>query len=531
MKQILDAIFRLQKGHWGLVEPAFGVSIQTEFLHEARRGFRGELLEINCHELPMTSPEVSVTIMSLIEDALITARKSSKRALCCILREFHHLGIECQIEALSATRSLRESTIDISLITVVIGSWNRYRIPEAWKQHHPTSPCPDQKCIRSIDPYSVADLQTRLLNDRWISSPPSELEEVTIRALLELTGGDACFMEEVLSTLRMSGSLLRDYSETLTYVTSSETVETSIRQRLSGIGAQAKSVLCAIIRQQRKIVNPRQADIEDLRLAGFIRIERTGDLDLALISSVLMEKALRLNQQLLGDAPLLVGAGQDHLSPTYAINSYAYHLVLQIETLLRNAMVEHFYLLEPEGWRQGAKDIKIPGNPADLHIDEIHQLGKKLVAALYPDFDVSGLGENASRTEEVQLPLNEKKKKPKMLSVVDAALEWQSRNSRESWVRSVEDSLPQFMTTGSLMNVYLGKDMCELLLKTCFIDREQAKTFFAQFLSLRSAVAHNHSLGLSAVEDLISLKRELCSRLGASRHEKTNTGAQAPSAH
>ena len=515
MKQILAAISRMQKGHWGLVEPACGVSIQTEFLDEVRRSFRGELLEIDCSSLPKPLPEVSAAVMSRVGEALQAARESSKRALCCALRDFHHLEIEGQIAALSATRSLRESSSDISLITVVIGSWNRYRIPEVWKQFHPTSPCPDQKCIRTIEPYAVVELQARLLEERWISSPPSEIEEVTMEALLEFTGGDACLIEEVLSTLRMSDRPLRDYPATLTDVTSSETVVTAIAGRLGAIGEQAGGMLCSIISQQRKLVNPRQVAIEDLRLAGFIRIERTGDLSLALLSSVLMEKVLRQNYELLTRTASSTELRDDTVSPSYAINSHAYRLVLQIETILRNALVEHFSTYAPDGWRQAAKDVKIPGSPAELHADEIHQLGKKLIAALYPDIDFSAFGEDSSRSGEIQPPVEEKRPKPKMISVVDAAIEWQGRSARESWVRSTEDSLPQFMTTGALMNVYLGKEPCDSLLKKCFNDREQAKTFFAQFLSLRSAVAHNHSLGLSAIDDLISLKRELCSRLGA----------------
>jgi len=513
MKQILDAISRMQKGHWGLVEPACGVSIQTAFLDEVRRSFRGGLLEIDCRNLPKPLPEFSEAVMSRVGEALQAARESSKRALCCALRDFHHLEIESQIAALSATRSIRESSSDIPLITVVIGAWNRYRIPEVWKQFHPTSPCPDQKCIRTLEPYSVADLQKRLLDDRWISSPASELDEITMEALLEFTGGDACLIDEVLSTLRMSGRVLRDYPETLTDVTSSETVVSSIEDRLSAIGEKAKDMLCSIIKQHRKLVNPRQVEIEDLRLTGFIRIERTGDLSLALLNSVLMEKALRKNHQVLTHASNLIATVNDFVNPSNAINSHAYRLILQIETILRNTMVEHFSDLGPEGWRLGAKDIKIPGNPAELHADDIHHLGKKLIAALYPDFDFSSFEESSKQTEEIPAAIGEGRKKPKMVSVVNAALEWRGRSARELWVRSAEDSLPQFMTTGALMNVYLGN---EPLLKACFNDREQAKTFFAQFLSLRSAVAHNHSLGLSAVEDLISLKRELCNRLGAS---------------
>jgi len=280
-------------------------------------------------------------------------------------------------------------------------------------------------------------------------------------------------------------------------------------------------MLCSIIKQHRKLVNPRQVEIEDLRLTGFIRIERTGDLSLALLNSVLMEKALRKNHQVLTHASNLIATVNDFVNPSNAINSHAYRLILQIETILRNTMVEHFSDLGPEGWRLGAKDIKIPGNPAELHADDIHHLGKKLIAALYPDFDFSSFEErhfssfeeSSKQTEEIPAAIGEGRKKPKMVSVVNAALEWRGRSARELWVRSAEDSLPQFMTTGALMNVYLGN---EPLLKACFNDREQAKTFFAQFLSLRSAVAHNHSLGLSAVEDLISLKRELCNRLGAS---------------
>jgi hypothetical protein len=518
VKQILDAISRMQKGHWGLVEPACGVSIQTAFLDGVRSSFRGHLLEIDCRSLPKPVPEVSEAVMSRVGQALQIARESGKRAVCCALRDFHHLEIESQIAALSATRSIRESSSDIPLITVLIGAWNRYRIPQVWKQFHPTSPCPDQKCIRTIQPYSVADLQASLLDDRWISSPASELDEITVEALLEFTGGDACLIDEVLSTLRMSGRALRDYPETLTDVASSETVVESIENRLSAIGEKAKGILCSIIRQQRKLVDPRQLEIEDLRLAGFIRIERTGDLCLALLNSVLMEKVLRKNHGVLVHASNSIATVNDLVNPSHAINSHAYRLVLQIETILRNTMLEYFSDLKPEGWRHGTKDIKIPGNPAELHADDIRQLGKQLIAALYPDVDFSAFEESSKRTDKIPVPIEEGRKKPKLLSVVDAALEWQGRSGREGWVRSAEDSLPQFITTGALMNVYLGKDLCEPLLKACFNDREQARTFFAQFLSLRSAVAHNHSLGLSTVEDLIALKRELCSRLGASRN-------------
>jgi hypothetical protein len=73
------------------------------------------------------------------------------------------------------------------------------------------------------------------------------------------------------------------------------------------------------------------------------------------------------------------------------------------------------------------------------------------------------------------------------------------------------------MTTGSLMNIYMAKGAMESLVNDAFGTREDAKVFFTRFITLRSAVAHNQSIALEVIEELVLLRKDLCARLSKKR--------------
>ena len=513
MKQLIEEICKMRKGHWGLVAPRYRSSLQANFYAELNRVFRGHIHEMDCVDFPASSTEISEMVTAKLHESLELARKSSKKAVCIGLQNFHECGTDAQIEALIATRSIRESTSDIAVITLISGCWNRYRIPELWRTtYSATSPCPDQKCIQTVGPYTLDELQDLLLAKGWMPNQPTELDKISAEALLEVTGGDEFMITEVLDTLRMSYRALRSYHDTISDVFGSDAVLAEVERRLMHINERGKALLRRLLSTERIRIDPKDSDAEDLILAGFIRLERLGDIVMAGWNSVLMERVFRLNGERLLAVAIAMNGVEDLQHSCYAINTHAYRLVLEIETILRNTMVR--VLANLNGWRETAKHVKIPGNSAEVHAAEVQHHGRKMIAALYPEIDFSNLPEKNSGINNSNSPEESNRRQPKMVGVVDAALEWRQRCNKECWVRPVEDSLPQFMTTGALMNVFLGKDKCENLMKACFNDREHAKTFFTKFASLRSAVMHNHSLGLSAIEDLLMLRVELLTRLG-----------------
>jgi hypothetical protein len=502
-----------QKGHWGVVFDQGGLPYQEECLANIAQMFRASILNLRCGELPRDTDALAVDVDQRVKVALRSAQNQQHKSLCVLLRDFHALNVEQQIVTLTATRALRETPSEIALVTIASGAWNRHRLRAEWPKEV-GSPCPDEKCIIHGGALSAGDLQNQLIADSWMTRDTSELNAVLAEALLEVSGGDSFLLSELLSVLRHSGRRLVEFQQCLEDVASSETVLSLMHGRMKSVTERAAKLFAAALQQQGIAANLRDPDIEDLRLAGFIKIERTPDTALAVVSSPLIEKIFRHHRQFLG-RQILVDAS-DRVAPSIAINTYAYRLVLQIETMLRNAMVEILATDDGKTWLTEAEQVKIPDGSAETHAAELQELGRRIVAALYPQIDFGAYNDSGALKTAAEQPDSGSSAKKRKVFVANAAREWRQRMVNGAIVFPYEQALPQFMTVGSLMNVYLKPGRCELLVKQCFSTREQAKAFFEKFIMLRSAIAHSLSVGINAVEDLLTLKRELSCRLGRS---------------
>jgi hypothetical protein len=510
MNDIIRELEIGRKGHWGIVEPLYVKSRWQVFRAKLESLKETAILELDC-----ATRFVSVESVAQVRDELeAEVSRSGRKRFCCLLAKFHELPADLQRGVLSMSRGIREASTEVAFQTVAFGSWNRYRLWDSWKREPNLSPCPDQNKIRSLESLDLADLKEMLLDEAWISRARPEIADIAVESFAEFTGGDLFFVGEVLDSLRMSGLILSDVHQVLEDVAHSDTVFSELARRMSRLSPDAQCLLRSVLESHELVVNARNPDLEDLRLGGFVSLERLGDIVSTRVLSPVLEVALRVGGQRISDALEGIYPGTDLAKPSKAINKQAYGIVLEIETLLRNWIVTALSKVTGSDWRADIAGVKVPGCDAEAIAEEIRILGDNLFAALHPELDLAALNE---REKPVDVPKDDsnpktKVKKP-MVGVVESAEEWRSRWERHPAVRLSESPLPSFMTTGSLMNIYMAKGSAEAIIKATFGSREDAKVFFTRFNTIRSAVAHNQSLAFSAIEELVGLKKELCIRL------------------
>lgn len=510
MNDILRELEIGRKGHWGIVEPLYVKSRWQVFRAKLESLKETTMLELDC-----ATRFVSVESVAQVRDELeAEVSRSGKKRFCCLLAKFHELPTDLQREVLSMSRAIRETSTEVALQTVAFGSWNRYRLLDSWKREPNLSPCPDQNKIRSLEPVDLGDLSEMLLEGGWTLRERPEIAGIAVESFAEFTGGDLFFVGEVLDSLRISGRVLADLHQALEDVAHSDTVFSELGRRMSRLSPSAQRLLRKVLESHELVLNARDPDVEDLRLAGFVSLERLGGIVSARVLSPVLEVALRVGGQRISQVLEGIYPGADLSKPSKVINKHAYGIVLEIETLLRNWIVTALSKVAGSDWRADIAGVKVPGCDAEAIAEEIRILGDNLFAALHPELDLSVLGE---REKSVEVPKEDsapktKVKKP-MVGVVESAEEWKSRWERHPVVTLCESPLPSFMTTGSLMNIYMAKGSAEPIIKATFGSREDAKVFFTRFNTIRSAVAHNQSLAFSAIEELIGLKKELSIRL------------------
>jgi len=519
MKLLLDEILRKKKGHWGFIEPAYSWSRLPQFI-EAIRGDREiRLLSFDCgtlkKELRSDNRDGCLEeIKSLIEADIKVSCEAHAQSVCFILSNFHLLPVQAQCNLLSLTRGIREATNDISFQTIVHGHWNRYRVQKYWNTYEALSPVPDQRNVRALDGPTFNDMLDRLSSADWIPNPCVGVDRTAIEALIEFTGGDTQMIEEVLAVLKARGHGLKAFQETRVDVAISEGVGSDLISRIQRLSEGGLDKVRVLLNAHSMIVDPRDPLIEDLRLLGIVKLTRNNDLTVASISSPLMDLALRQNWDRLSKGLAPMYSGGDLVRPLHSINRHAYQLVLEIETLLRNWLVSALSGDKDHNWKLDVKGIKVPGCNAEAVSQEILQLGRTLVEALYPQLDLSVIDKYQSSTDG-----SDRKKgvdRPSMVDAIDSAEEWMRRQSAQPSIRLAELGLPSFFTTGSLINIYMaGKGKVHDVVAQAFPSREELRTFLSKFNVIRSAVAHNQDLALSSVEELAGLHRELCMRCGS----------------
>lgn len=513
--RLLEQLSVKQKGHWGLIYDCSQEVQQSSVLEEIASTFRGSLLAVDCGALPQDRDALQIELRDKLKAFLTDVRAGQKRCAYCILRDFHKLSTQQQIDALITARGLREDSSNGPLATIAAGSWNQYRVHAEWPTHI-SSPCPDESRIHRLRPATANDFSQYLVDDGWLSKQPSEpeLDGVVVSALLELTGADLVLLQELLAAMRTSNRGLLSFQTSIEGTCQSEAVVGIVEERLTSVEPEARKLFAEILSRQVVMLSAGQTkDAEDLRLAGLITIDRTPDTAAAVIRSPIIERIFRSNGHLL--AGFEIKNDTDFVAPSISINTHAYRLVVQIETLLRNAMVEILSENADESWQQEAAVVKIPDNSPEENAEAMREL-KLLLSNAAP---MLGLDVNERSSSDGTLDGAAPKKvavKSKMTTVLAAAVDWRRRMQDKAVVFPYEQSLAQFVTVGSLEMIYLKTGRCDALLQRCFTSRQEAIAFFHKFGALRSAVAHNFSLGITAVRDLLILKRDLGSRLGRS---------------
>jgi hypothetical protein len=528
MNSLIEKVSRNQSGHWGFVEPAYGVSHLLPLIDEIafRPGVRLDRIDVRMENSSNYDINYELTdpvdvCCHRFEHLFSDASKNGFRCFCCVFEGFEVLDVTAQCRLLSFTRRIREQSRELQVQTIIQGSWNRYSLLAQWQANPNISPVPDQRNIHCSDGTNIEDLAKVFGREGWISGQPNELDHRAIEAILEFTGGDLLLVEEVVEILKVQRRSLRNFQETAEDVVTSGHVFDSLSARLSRLSPGGEVILSRVLELLTLSVDARSPLVEELRLLGLIRLRKRSDKVVASIPSPLLERALRLNWHRYKPGVGNVSASGDLNWPLRTINGYAYSLVMEIETLLRNWLVSSLSNQHGSDWKNCIKDVKTPGSNVGQVTEEILALGSQLIGILFPDLDLSiaATGSEGSVEPEAataETPCVAKAGKDKnMVGVIDSAYDWKRRVVTNVFVRLAETGLPCFFTTGALVgSLMYPKGRVPEVVKQVFNQREELKRFLTKFSAIRSAVAHNQVLAFSALEDLESLLRELELRLG-----------------
>lgn len=499
MNNIFPNLLAHQKGHWGFVfrfhERAFANRI-IDVLTSIPNKYLVHIVTQQLIEDPISLRN------KLIESINKTLRDSRYRSICFVINSFEQLNDELQCEILRATRGFREEFIAHKQIQfVVMGSWNRYNLKEEWKRRSDSSPCLDQKNIKQCEFFLNSELLELLHDERLLDEGSREYKIVLAAAFRELTGADQELIGVSVAFLRDTGIGAAQVIDRIDDIAATEDVVHILNKRLEYLNDICISKLLSVLRYGQVIAQADDAVIEDLRLAGFVSVKLQQTKNVVSLSSPLVEVFLRRFAKDVRSEFRAVCSPDDLLFPLTEINAAANRIVLRIETRLRNFVVLVAASSKSKQWTELVEYVRVPKGQQE----ELMERSRVLLSefkGLFPD-----LFSPEVNIDNVLKGANIGDSTPEKESIVSRAKGWQRRSARLPYFAATRMPLLQFLTLGDLRCVYeYVKAKEEPLIASVFSNTAELQQYFAEFIALRNAVAHNWIIDVAIVKRLLDLE-------------------------
>lgn len=514
-------------GHWGIVQSEGAEALETDedrladlqgdrhigFLH-LRCGADSKLVHADTGE-SCDLNKLDDRMDHLIEES----RRDGRRLARCLLTRLGDLSPDEQCLVLRLSRSVRDRTPDFKLQTIVSGKWNFFRVQEYWRRHYAStlSPALDRKHVIFNDRLSPQTILARLVGGKLVSEPLDRFEEACLQVLEEASNGDGFLLDHIISSLTTQHLRLEAIESVFAQVPESGEVVDEFQRRATRLGAGAWEILQAIIQRQlscRQIGDP---DAEDLRLAGFTKQHCVGNQQCLALSSPLVERLLRQNWALISSGRSPVDPGQDLTRTIFGINTAAYRTVAEIENTLRNLVV--LSLNRNGDWHQQVSTVKTLAYDGGGISHELLGLARKIQEVCLPPTEVSApqppippeVTPESGQTPEAGAAT----RKPKQVTLIEAARNWRERNQLNTVLQLSHDSLIYFFTTEGLASILANEkqDIYAKAVRPFFPNKHELHTFLEHYTAIRAAVAHNQPISLSTLKRVEMMRNDLNRRI------------------
>jgi hypothetical protein len=519
--EALRTLFSGQSGHWGIaIERGVMRTSCDLILSELNENLRGLVRCFRCDHNSVIQNVASGQIFQIAElpqllDSVVRDADQSKPndVLRWIFSDFHLLSVDEQCGVLRITRGLREEQTDLRIQTVVIGTWNFFRLQEHWKKNYrDASPVPDRKHVFFKGGCETGDIQSKLHMSELISSRPSNFEDTCVEMLLEATGGDEFLIDYIVDCLSSQRQRLDHVESAIAQTIDSAHVAEEFQKRCKRLTGEGWRLLRLILNQQFFNVAENSSDAEDLRLEGIVESRRTGGLNVCLsLRSVIVDTILRAKWRVWASDQPPVYEGRDLARPNTALNTAAYRLISKIETTLRNVVI--LSLGANSAWTERIVNVKTGAYSAEGAESEFTGLVRQLQNALAPylgDMTLNTASEAERFPEGVD---SNNAKRSKQITLIQAAENWRERNHDNTMLDLAGNSLIYFITTEGLVNILRNREIYSSAIKPFFPEKAELGTFLEHYVAIRGAVAHNQPITLDTLSRLEDMRESLEKRL------------------
>ena len=508
-----------QSGHWGIIADRSTVrAVGDAVVNNLKEDPFGLTGHFHCNDDGRITSIDSGEIFAVAEleprlDKVLQSQSSDNRIVRLAFDRFDNLATDDQCSILRITRAAREKASDVRLQTLIVGSWNLFRIQEHWRRlYHDASPAPDRNHVFFEGARTIDHVRSRLRAAELISNPPSEYENTCAEMLLEATGGDEFVVNYALNCLTAQRRRLDHLEAAIAEAIDSAEVAEEFGKRCARLTNFGRELLISTINHQFVSVNRNDSDAEDLRLEGFVETRPADGLKICMsLRSVIVDAVLRANRRAWAAGQRTVYDGKDLARPNTALNTAAYRLISKIETTLRNLIVLAFG--SNSSWTERIRHVKTGAHETAIAEDEFSGLARQIQNALAPYLgDVkfatakdAGCASQAAEDNAV--------KKPKQIPLIEAAENWRKRNHGNTMLDLAGNSLIYFITTEGLLNIFTNKDIYNAAVRPFFPEKAELKTFLEHYVAIRGAVAHNQPITLGTLRRLEDMRENLEKRL------------------
>ena len=336
------------------------------------------------------------------------------------------------------------------------------------------------------------------------------------------SSASAFLLDYIISSLTTQHQRLEALESIFTQVSDSGEVADELRRRAKRLGPNGWQILLNLLQRQVACHPLTDADAEDLRLMSLVRLHQVGNSLCVLPASPLVERSLRQNWSYIAAGQPPVDPGYDLARPILALNIAAYRTVAEIENTLRNLLILTLNQQKSGDWQKQVAGVKTLAHDGGEISHELLGLARKIQEVCLPFTETpppvpkatEGPPEPGSPAESTPLA-----KKPKQITLIEAAKNWRDRNRTNTVLQISHESLIYFFTTEGLASLLANEkqDIYAKAVRPFFPNKHELATFLEHYVAIRAAVAHNQPISLSTLRRLETMRDDLERRIYQAR--------------
>ena len=506
MKKNMEWLSRLNrdsKGIWGISHPigsdrgAICVIETTPQSCEVLNIFVVSEAGYDTYKLEEDTGE-SKSLSEFFEVTASSAREFERGRVRVIIQDFHLGNKEFQSSLINQSRSIQESCVDLSVQFVFSGQWSYYEFCSNYQGIHgkTSSPAAEFKNFLYVPNISINELKSLLVAEQLISAQMSDIDNVACELLLESTSGDEFLIKTAIQYLKDNGLSLDQNVETiiLELAAAPEVIE-HVKQAVKMLNASSLDELNKLLRVHRLTRKNNRASTELLWIAGLVKFENLyGSNHLIQISGTIINRVLRNIAEEVGLAKC--SPAENLCLESNVISTHVFCKVAEIENLFRSLAVSSWYEELGESWEDKLDKIKTPAYQKTEN-EELISLVLKCMGEAFPQLQKTAPADCAENATEKML-----RGKRNHETVLESAKDWQRRQSEAHSIELASNNLMHFLTTEKLIDAITHRKVGLVGEDKIFTKKEFLVNTLEEYVSVRSAVAHNQPLML---ETLISL--------------------------